>query len=218
MTRKPLYYPFARVLAAILFTVIYPLEVQNGYKLPKKGKMIVCSNHVHVLDPAILDYSQWRMICFMAKTELFEGNKWGADFIRSLGAFPVTRGNDGGRAIENAKRLLDDNDCVGVFIEGTRSKTGELGRAHAGAILIAHQTNTPITPCCITPRTGFFTPFKKTKVMFGEPITCEELGVKEGTNREYREAAKKVMEIIADMRKKHREEFDGKKRKQKKEE
>ena len=74
------------------------------------------------------------------------------------------------------------------------------------------------TAPAITPRTGFFTPFKKTKVMFGEPITCEELGVKEGTNREYREAAKKVMEIIADMRKKHREEFEGKKGKRKKDE
>ena len=73
--------------------------------------------------------------------------------------------------------------------------------------MIAHQSNTPIVPCCITPRKGFLKPFRKTKITFGEPITCEELGITEGNAKEYREAAKRFMEILASMREKQRNEF-----------
>ena len=216
MKRSPLYV-IGRTLLMPIFKLLFFYKINGKENVPDDGPYIICSNHLSNCDPVFLAITQKRQIYYMAKIELFKNPVMGW-LYRHLGAFPVQRGAGDGKAINEAENIVRDGKLLGIFIEGTRSKTGELGRAHAGAILIAHQTNTPITPCCITPRTGFFTPFKKTKVMFGEPITCEELGVKEGTNREYREAAKKVMEIIADMRKKHREEFDGKKRKQKKEE
>ena len=209
MKKKPFFYPLARAICFVIFKLIYPTEVQNGKNLPQDKGMIVCSNHVSNMDPILINYSQNRMVLFMAKKELFK-NKLGAKIIESFGAFPVDRGNDGGKAIDSAKKLLDEDNCIGVFIEGTRSKTGELGRGHGGAILIAHQTNTPLVPCCITPRTGFLKPFRKNKITYGEPVTCEELGVVEGTNKEYREAAKRFMEILAEMRAKQREEFGSK--------
>ena len=102
---------------------------------------------------------------------------------------------------------MQEGNCIGVFLEGTRSKTGELGRGHGGAFMIAHQTNTPIIPCCITPSEKFLKKRKKTKITYGEPVTCEELGIVEGTTKEYREAARRFMEILAQMREKQRSEF-----------
>jgi len=209
MKKKPFFYPLARAICAFIFNVIYPTEIQNGKNLPENKGVIVCSNHVSNIDPVMINYSQKRMVLFMAKKELFK-NKLLAGLIECFGAFPVDRGQDGGKAIENAGNLLKENNCVGIFLEGTRSKTGELGRGHAGAFLIAHQTNTPLIPCCITPRDGFIKAFKKTKITYGEPVTCEELGITGGNSKEYREAAKRFMEILASMREKQRSEFKSK--------
>ena len=206
MKKKPFFYPLARVICAFIFHVIYPTDVRNGKHLPEDQGLIVCSNHVSLMDPILINYSQKRMVLFMAKKELFK-NKLLAGLIKSFGAFPVDRGQDGGKAIDNAGNLLKENNCRGIFLEGTRSKTGELGRGHGGAFMIAYQNNTPIVPCCITPRTGLMKPFRKTKITYGEPITCEELGITEGSTKEYREAAKKFMEILASMREEQRKEF-----------
>lgn len=209
MRKKPVIYSVARVLCLAFLKVVYPYEVENGKSLPEDKAMIVCSNHVSNIDPVVINATQNRLIHFMAKKELFK-NKFFGKIISRFGAFPVNRGNDGGKALGMAEELLNDDNCVGIFIEGTRSKTGKLGRPHTGVILMAYATNTPILPCCITGKTGFVKPFRKTKIYYGEPVTCEELGVKEGTMPEYREAAKKLMEIIAALREKQRADFDRK--------
>lgn len=210
MRKKPAVYPFVRLLCLGALKLVFPYEIQNGNSLPEDKAMIVCGNHISNIDPVFVNATQNRLLYFMAKKELFK-NKLFAKFITTFGAFPVSRGNDGGRAIGAAEELLNDDNCVGIFIEGTRSRSGELGRPHTGVIVIAHATNTPILPCCITGRKGnFVRPFTKTKITYGTPITCEELGVKEGNPAEYRAAATKLMGIIAELRNKHREEFDGK--------
>lgn len=210
MKKEPALLPLVRIVCKGVLKLVFPYEVQNGNSLPEDKAMIVCGNHISNIDPVFVNATQNRLLHFMAKKELFK-NKLFAKLIISLGAFPVSRGNDGGKAIGNAEELLKDDNCVGIFIEGTRSKTGELGRPHSGAVVIAHATNTPILPCCITGRKGnFIKPFTKTKITYGKPVTCEELGVKEGNPLEYRAASVKLMEIISELRKEHREEFDDK--------
>lgn len=209
MRKKPLCYPIVRVLCTGFLKVFYPYEVENGNSLPEDGKMVICSNHQHNIDPVLIDATQNRLLYYMAKGELFKFKPF-AQFISRYGAFPVRRGKDGGKAIKTGEELLDDNNCVGVFIEGTRSRTGELLRPHTGAIVLAHETDTPILPCCITGKKGLIRAFNKTKITYGKPITTKELGVTEGTMSEYRAAAVKVMDIIKEMRAKHKQEFGSK--------
>ena len=87
-----------------------------------------------------------------------------------------------------------------IFLEGKRSKTGEFLRPRSGAMLIAYATNTPIVPACITPEKKLMKMFRKTRVSFGEPITPKELGITTGSPRELRNAAKKIMEQLEEMR------------------
>lgn len=65
---------------------------------------------------------------------------------------------------------------------------------------MAKATNTPIVPACITPEKKLMKPFRKTRVTFGNPVTLEELGVKTDNPRELRNASKKVMEMLEEMR------------------
>ncbi len=207
MKKKPFFYPVARILCLGFLKIFYPYEVKNGNSLPEDGKMVVCCNHQHNIDPIFLDATQNRLLFYMAKSELFKFKPF-AHLISKYGAFPVYRGKDGGRAIHKGEELLRDNNCVGVFIEGTRSKTGEFLRPHTGALVLAYETDTPILPCCITGKKGIVKAFHKSKISYGKPVTCSELGITKGTIQEYRAAAAKVMSLIAELREEHKREFE----------
>jgi len=209
MKKKTVTYHVVQTLCLVFLKLFYPYEVENGHSLPKDKGMIVCSNHISNLDPVLINATQNRLLHFMAKKELFK-NKLFASIIRKCGAFPVDRGHDGGKAVSTAEELLKDENCLGIFIEGTRSKTGNLGKPRSGALRIAFATKKPIVPCFITGKSVFIKPFKKTKISYGEPLTCEELGLIEGTMKEYRAAAEIVMKKIAELREKHTAEFESK--------
>lgn len=205
----PQFYQVAKTVSRVFMKIFFPYEVENGDSLPEGQGCIICSNHLSNLDPVFINITQTRLLRFMAKKELFKNKLFGA-LITKLGAFPVNRGNDGGKAIGTAEELLSGGECIGIFIEGTRSKTGKLGRGHMGAFVIAHAANVPIVPCCITGKNIFIKPFRKTKITYGEPMTCEELGIVTGDSRELRAAAKTVMEKIAELREEQLAQFDKK--------
>ncbi len=208
---KPQFYKVAKVVCRGFTKLFYPYEVTNGNSIPEGMACIICCNHLSYIDPVFLNVTQTRLLHFMAKKELFDNKLFGA-LITKLGAFPVNRGNDGGKAIGKAEELLSGGECIGIFIEGTRSKTGKLGRGHMGALVIAKAANVPVVPCCITGKKTFIKPFVKTKITYGEPMTLEELGIVSDDKRELRNAANKIMGKIGEMRAQHLEEFDAKKK------
>lgn len=194
-------YNVASTVVAPFLKVIYRIKFRNRNNIPKEGAYILISNHLSNLDPLILGMGQRnRKLRFMAKSELFK-NKLFAKLITALGAFPVVRG-DGieQEAISTGEEILKNGGVMTIFFEGKRSKTGELLRPRSGAMLMAYQTNTPIIPACITPEKGLMKPFCKTRVSFADAVTPAELGVTTGSSRELRDASKKVMDIIREMR------------------
>ncbi|WP_330601101.1 lysophospholipid acyltransferase family protein [Caproicibacter fermentans] len=199
MKRTPLY-SFLRIFMPWFFRSLMPIRVRNAEKLPKDGKAILCCNHMSMTDPLRLAYSQKRQIYFMAKEELFH-IKFLAPIIKSLGAFPVSRGKGDKTAIYTAKDILDTGRILGIFIEGTRTRDGNFLHPKSGAVMLAHNCHAPIVPCCITPKKGRMPRlFHPCYVSFGVPISEEELGIKNGTPSEFRNASKLVMARIAELR------------------
>lgn len=179
--------------------------------MPETGKIILCCNHLSMTDPVRLAFSQNRQIFYMAKSELFQ-NKFVAAVISALGAFPVSRGKSDRQAINTAQKHLDHGHVLGIFIEGTRSKNGELLRPKSGSVMLAHSCSAPILPCCITAKNGGLPKlFQTCLISFGKVIEPEELGIKNGTPSEYREASRQVMERIAQLREASLNEFTKKK-------
>lgn len=113
----------------------------------------------------------------------------------------MQRGKGDVEAIDSAAELLHEECAIGVFIEGTRSKDGELGKPKAGAVMLAYQNQAPILPVCITP-VGSKKPrlFHRTIISIGELIPCEQLGIQEGTGVEFRNASRLVMDKIRELR------------------
>src|SRR5690606_36105901 len=149
-----------------IFKTMYRIEVTGKNNIPKNGPVIICSNHISNLDPPIVGITCPRDIYFMAKDELFR-KKFLGWLLRKLHAFPVNRGGQDRQALREGLKVLKDNHTLGLFPEGTRSKTGKLGKGLAGAGFFALRSNATVIPCAIS---GEYKRFKKVKVSYGKPI------------------------------------------------
>lgn len=200
-------YRFAKTFLPWFFRSTMPFLVHDAGNMPQTGAVILCCNHASNTDPIRLAYTQKRQIFYMAKEELFR-NRFLAHLLHRLGAFPVARGKSDIGAVNLARRHLQEGDVLGLFIEGTRSKDGNLQRPKAGAAMLAANCRVPILPCCITAKGGGVPKmFRKVIIAYGELIQPEELGIHNGTPGEYRAASQMVMERIAALREKSLKEF-----------
>ena len=85
------FYRFVRNAAWFLCKIIFPTKVIGVENVPVEGPVLICSNHVSMVDPVLIATSFKRQITFMAKKELF-GTKFTNWFFRNLGMVPVDRG------------------------------------------------------------------------------------------------------------------------------
>lgn len=193
------FYGFARLVLTPLIKVAYRYKIVNKNNFPTEGGYIVACNHISSSDPILLGIGQKRRIYFMAKDELFK-NKFFAKIMRGLGAFPVKRGADDGKAIKTGTELINEGNVMGIFLEGGRSKTGDFMRPRSGCALVAYDTQVPVIPACITNLSKKNRLFGKRIIHYGEPLSLEELGLLTGDRRELRNASKVIMEKIKELR------------------
>lgn len=205
--RKGWFYALGQFLLRLFYIPVYRIRAIGRENIPKEGPVLLCSNHVTMKDPVILGISQRRQVFYMAKEELFRNGFIGG-VLRGLGAFPVKRGSGGADALEDAYALLEENAVVGVFIEGTRSKTGELQRPKTGAALLHYRTKAPVVPVCITGSGGGRPiPFRRTEIRFGKPIPAKELNIPDESSMQLRKASRVIMEQITALREASRASF-----------
>lgn len=167
-----LYY-FGRFIFAIYLRTVYRMKIYGLENVPKKIPFIICSNHLHMLDPTTISSTipfGYR-VYFMAKKELFR-NPILAFLLRRVGAFPVNREEADYAAIKKSYQLLKEGKIIGLFPEGTRSKEGILRKAQDGAALIAVRSGVPIMPVAIE---GPYRPFKPLKVYVGSAFVLPPL-------------------------------------------
>ena len=141
-------YGFFQYLFRFIFYVIFRTRVYGRENIPAEGAVILAANHASNADPPLMASLIERPVSYMAKIELFENPIFGG-IIRRCHAFPVKRGESDRGAIKTAVQVLKEKRILGLFPEGTRSKTGELKKPEAGVALIAAMTGAPIVPVAI---------------------------------------------------------------------
>lgn len=159
-------YTFGKALVKTALTPLYRFEVTGTEKFPEQGGILLCSNHIHALDPPVVGMTSPRTVHFMAKEELFKVPLLGR-ILPQVNAFPVKRGMSDREALRSALRILKNGDVVGLFPEGTRSTDGVLKKGLSGAGFFALRGDADVMPCAII---GPYKPFRKVKVVYGDPV------------------------------------------------
>ncbi len=197
----PAFYWGATYALRFVLMVVARWRATGRENIPASGALIVVSNHRNNADPPILGAGiARRRIRFMAKIEIF---KLPFGIVpRLYGAFPVRRFEADLAAMLNAERLLKRGEVLGMFPEGTRSRTGYLGKPHPGTAMIALRSGATVLPCAITGTEVLKNPLNvlrkpRITVTIGEPIPIE--AVRRPTEEQVNELTDRIFTAIKAM-------------------
>lgn len=193
-------YRFFRMLFRTLFTAVFRWQVIGSQHIPKEGAVILCCNHISNWDPPLLGAGIERQVHFMAKDTLFKIPIL-SYFIKKFGAYPVKRGAGDKAAIRTTLEILKAGKVIGIFPEGTRSRTGELGPGMNGASLFALKSDAVVIPVAII---GPIKLFRPVKVVYGKPIDLSALKAEKTGAETLRKATELIMSHIQDLLESHR--------------
>ena len=155
-----------------LFTRARAVGLEN---VPKTGGAVYAINHLHWIDIPLTGLLSPRTVWFVAKAEAANYPVAGA-FLRMHGAIAIRRGESDREAVRRMRDEARAGHVIGLFVEGTRQKSGRPGVAQPGAAMVGMQEDVPVIPVAIY-GTQFWKPgnFRRCTVAFGEPLHFEHL-------------------------------------------
>jgi 1-acyl-sn-glycerol-3-phosphate acyltransferase len=174
----PRRYPFWHkvVIGAIRGLValfVRHLTVEGLENIPPEGRLIVVLNHIHYFDSPVLGMlvprEMWALV-----GEKYQYHPFGL-IVATTGAIYIQRGEVDRKALKQALAVLEDDKCLAVAIEGTRSKTGGLAEGKTGVAYLATRTDATIIPVAISGTEAVLSSllhFRRADVIvrFGEPF------------------------------------------------
>jgi len=189
---------------------VFRPKVTGLRHVPSKGPVIIASNHLSFSDSIFMPLVVPRDVTFLAKSEYFtspglKGIIKKITFI-ALGQVPVDRsgGKRSEAAIITGLRLLQENRCVGIYPEGTRSPDGRLYKGRTGIARMAIESGAPVIPVAmfntaeIQPTGQVVPKVRRVEMVFGEPMYFSGDSTDQAV---LRSATNELMEKIAELSK-----------------
>jgi len=183
-----LYHTFRQPLR-LFFTLGFGLKVEGADRCPRKGGLVVVSNHQSLFDPPLLGVSVPRSLIYTPRASL-RGSFVYRLLTKGLDLEPVARD---GRDVGAARRMIErvrGGEVLVLFPEQTRTRDGALGRITPGFHMIASHAPAPVLPVVID---GAFDAwprdrrlprfFRKIRVRIGTPFEVKDLERDEAARR-----------------------------------
>lgn len=135
-----------RLATAPLRRAWLDIDIVGKTNVPTDGPAIIASNHLSFIDSPLLMTELGRPVTFLGKAEYLRGRATRTVFPR-VGMIPVDRsGRSVAWSLNVAQERLEAGELIGIFPEGSRSRSGHLHRGHLGAAHLALRTGAPIIP------------------------------------------------------------------------
>ncbi len=156
------------------------LQVEGAEHVPADSPAVLACNHLSFIDSLVLPVSVDRPLYFLGKADYWDSwrTRW---FFQSTGVVPVDRtgGDKAEAALQTGVRILESNELLGIYPEGTRSPDGRLYRGKTGPARIAITAGVPIIPCAVIgtdqamPEGSRVPRRRPVMVRYGRPMTLE---------------------------------------------
>lgn len=109
------------------------------------GPVVYAANHRSFLDPPMVGMWSPVPVSYFARASLW-GNPLFRFLLDTFRGIPVDRDNPGISSMKGAIDRLRKGSPILVFPEGTRTKTGRMGRLKDGPALFSRRAGVPLVP------------------------------------------------------------------------
>lgn len=165
-------YNLLRPIGILICKVLFRLTVKGLENIPAEGKAVIAVNHSSYLDPVVVGTVVPRKIKWIILKSIY--HLWWLKWL-----FVLTEMIPENGAIEKSLSELKNDELLGIFPEGTRSRNGALHAGREGVAILAIKGAAPIIPCAIRgafeayPRDAIFPKPHPIKILIGTPLKFE---------------------------------------------
>lgn len=146
---EPVYRPVIGLALGIFKTMSWHIRTLGIENIPATGAAVMASNHIGYMDFVFIGYAardRGRLVRFMAKKEVFD-HRVAGPLMRGMKHIPVDRFARASDAIDAAVEALRRGEVVGMFPEGTISRSFVPRKGKTGAARMAMTAQAPLIPC-----------------------------------------------------------------------
>ena len=178
---------FWRCLTQCYMAAAHRLSIEGRENLPAKPPYVLVANHSSHLDAVMLGLvTPWRYLGqgfpIAAGDHFFEKTLTASFAAACMNALPIWRKRYTGRTLGELRHRLAEEECIFIlFPEGTRSRTGAIGRFKPGLGRVVCGTLVPVVPCCIEgawkamPSEASIPRPTKIRLRIGKPLVFAEM-------------------------------------------
>ncbi|MDB5386034.1 MAG: phospholipid/glycerol acyltransferase [Planctomycetaceae bacterium] len=178
-----------QITLQVVFTFWLRFRARGIEKIPAHGGGLILSNHQSFLDPLLIGMPLTRPVSFLARDSLFRVPIIGW-ILRNTYVKPISREKASTASIRETVQRMEHGFLCGLFPEGTRSATGQVGEFKPGFVALLRRTSLPVYPVGVAGanlalgRKSFLLKPFRVCVVFGNPIQPEEIAPLKERGRE----------------------------------
>jgi 1-acyl-sn-glycerol-3-phosphate acyltransferase len=186
---EDIFWTFGRPILGGPSAIATRLRSYGTERIPRSGGLVIAINHFHWIDIPCIGWACKRNIYFLAKVEAHRVPALGS-LIRGFGTLAVRRGESDREAVRRMREVVRDGNVLGVFVEGTRQRSGVPGHVQPGAAMAAMQGDVPVI-CAAIHGSQDWRPvnFAPVSIAWSEPMRFD--GLPRGA-KGYREASAQI--------------------------
>jgi 1-acyl-sn-glycerol-3-phosphate acyltransferase len=170
---EPVYRPVIGLALGIFKAMGWQVRRFGVENIPTTGPAVLASNHIGYLDFVFVGYAardRKRLVRFMAKKEVFDHPVAGK-LMRGMKHISVDRFARASDSIDAAVGALKAGEVVGMFPEGTISRSFVPRGAKSGAARMAMLAGVPLVPSAVWGSQRLLTKGRPRNLQRGVPIS-----------------------------------------------